>query len=198
MITRRPLAALLLPLPALALAACDAAHAPAPSGDPTPVETGAVAPDQTPPASPTPATTEAASADGVNDGEPDLIPAPLAPEAERGEKGARNVLLAFIRAIELKEFDQAYGLLRENARDGMTKAQFAAMFDGFGKITVAAPDGTIEGAAGTSYYTAPTTITGSNGQKLTGQIVLTRVNDVPGATPEQLRWRVREFDVAKR
>lgn len=193
MIIRRPIAALLLPLPALALAACDAANAPEPTGEPTTTDTGAVVVDQTPPASPTPTS----STDGVNDGTPDLTPAPLAPEAERGEKGARNVLLAFIRAIELKEFDQAYGLLRENARQGMTKAQFAAMFDGFGKITVASPEGTIEGAAGTSYYTAPTTITGSNGQALKGDIVLTRVNDVPGATPEQLRWRVYQFDVPK-
>ena len=54
----------------------------------------------------------------------------------------------------------------------------------------------MEGAAGTSYYTAPVTITGANGQRLSGEIVLSRVNDVPGATPEQLRWRVRELDLS--
>ena len=178
MIIRRHLAALLLPLPALALAACDEARAPEPTGE----------------AAPAPAeTTGEAQADGST---PGLDPAALEGEAERGEKGARNVLIAFMRAIELKAFHHAYALLREDARQGMTEAQFAAQFDGFGTITLAAPDGTMEGAAGTSYYTAPVTITGSNGQELTGEIVLSRVNDVPGATPEQLRWRVRSFDIA--
>ena len=41
------------------------------------------------------------------------------------------------------------------------------------------------------------TITGTNGPEMTGKIVLSRVNDVPGATPEQLLWRVRSFDIAR-
>lgn len=195
MITRRPLAALVIPLSALALAACDTARAPAPEGDAAATGPDAAVESPMPAASPT---ADTSTDSGVNDGEPDLTPADLTPEAEKGEKGARNVLLSFIRAIELKEFDQAYDLMRENAPQSPTKTQFAAMFDGFGTITVKAPTGTMEGAAGTLYYTAPTTITGSNGQTLTGNIVLNRVNDVPGATPEQLRWRVYQFDVAKK
>jgi len=46
-------------------------------------------------------------------------------------------------------------------------------------------------------FPAPVTITGSNGQRIEGDIVLSRVNDVPGATPEQLRWRVRELDLSR-
>ena len=189
MITRRPLAALVIPLSALALAACDTAHAPAPEGDAPTQDQGSPAPDASPSdSSPSPG--------GVNDGDPDFTPATLPPEAEQGEKGARNVLLSFTRAIEAKEFDQAFALMRKNAPQAPTKAQFAAMFDGFGTITVEAPKGMMDGAAGTIYYNVPTTITGSNGQKLTGNIVLNRVNDVPGATAEQLRWRVYQFDVS--
>lgn len=119
----------------------------------------------------------------------------LAPEAEKGETGARNVLLSFARAIELEEFDQAYAMLGD-AADGMTRAEFAALFDGFGEITVAVPGGRMEGAAGSLYYEAPITITDSAGQKLTGTTVLRRVNDVPGASPEQLRWHIERFEVA--
>ena len=53
----------------------------------------------------------------------------------------------------------------------------------------------MEGAAGTIYYTAPITITGSSGKELAGDVVLSRVDDVPGASPESLRWSVRNFNV---
>lgn len=132
----------------------------------------------------------------ANESAPDLSPAQLTPEAEKGEKGARNVLLSFIRAIELREFDQAWEMMRGQAHESMSSEPFGARFDGFGKITVAAPVGSMEGAAGTLYYSAPATITGSNGQVLKGEIVLGRVNDVPGASEEQLRWRVARFNLA--
>ena len=141
--------------------------------------------------------TEAIAVDsGINDGNPDLTPPPLTPEAERGETGARNVLLSFARAIELKEFDQAWALMVPELREKLPREYFADTFAGLGTISVSAPNGTMEGAAGTSFYTVPTTITGSNGTELTGEIVLSRVNDVPGASEEQLQWRVRRFSVS--
>ena len=145
-----------------------------------------------------PAETEATAVDttGVNDGNPDLTPPSLTPEAERGETGARNVLLSFARAIELKEFDQAWALMVPELRERLPREYFAETFAGLGTISVAAPNGTMEAAAGTSFYTVPTTISGSNGTKLAGEIVLSRVNDVPGATEEQLQWRVRRFSVS--
>ncbi|WP_347302265.1 hypothetical protein V5740_09620 [Croceibacterium sp. TMG7-5b_MA50] len=51
-----------------------------------------------------------------------------------------------------------------------------------------------EGAAGSLYCTVPGTLTdAADGAKppVTGEIVLRRVNDVDGATPEQLRWTIR-------
>jgi hypothetical protein len=66
-------------------------------------------------------------------------------------------------------------------------------------ISVAVPTGTMEGAAGSSYYTAPATITGirADGSKATlrGDVVLRRVNDVPGATPEQLAWHIEQVNL---
>ena len=129
---------------------------------------------------------------GVNEGYPDLSPTPLVPEAEKTEKGARNVLLAFARAIELKEFDQAWAMLSPGDRQRWSKSDFTKLFAGLGKLTVAVPTGTMEAAAGSSYYNAPVTITANDKDgrpvRIEGEALLRRVNDVDGATPAQLRW----------
>ncbi len=148
------------------------------------------------PESPIPSPT--ASAPGGSAAEtalPGAGSAPLVPEAEKGEPGARKVLLDFARAIQFEDFDRAYAMLGDTARDNISHAEFAAMFDDLGKITVAVPMGQMEGAAGSLYYEVPTTITGDKGGKLTGTTVLRRVNDVPGATAEQLRWHIESFEV---
>ena len=132
--------------------------------------------------------------EGANDGYPDLTPPPLTAEAERTEKGARNVLVAFARAIELKEFDQAWNMLGTSAKQTWSKAAFNKVFAGLDHITVAVPGGRMEGAAGSSYYTSDAAITANEASgfpvRIEGPITLRRVNDVPGATPEQLHWHI--------
>lgn len=121
------------------------------------------------------------------------------PDADRGETGARAVLLDFARAIELGRFDQAYAMLGEADRKRWSRADFAGFFTGLEKITVAVPGGTMEGAAGSSYYMVPATITATDTAgvpvRYQGEIVLRRVNDVPGATPEQLRWHIEHVEL---
>ncbi|WP_137679870.1 hypothetical protein [Aurantiacibacter suaedae] len=138
---------------------------------------------------------------GINEHYPDLTPKPLAEDLEGTEVGARNVLLSFIRAIELREYDQAWGMLDESAQQGWSKAAFNAFFDGLSNITVSAPGGQIEGAAGSSYYTSQTelTATDANGRpvQMDGALVLRRVNDVPGASERQLRWQVSRVDLKR-
>ena len=182
-------------LPALMLYSCDRAVEP-----PEPGSVIAASPGAGPDAGAggaTPAATDVASSDGgtaagENDGSPDLTPPVLTDEAEKGVKGARNVLLSFARAIELREFDQAWAMLSPADRQKWSKPAFARLFADLGKITVAAPAGTMEGAAGSSYYTAPVTITANDKDgrpvRIDGEAVLRRVNDVDGATPAQLRW----------
>lgn len=127
-----------------------------------------------------------------NGADPALTPPRLTPEDERGVKGARNVLLSFARAIELGEYGQAWALLSPGDREKWGKAEFAGLFADLGETTVAIPDGTMEGACGSSYYTSPVTITASGKAgrpvRIQGEAVLRRVNDVDGATPAQLRW----------
>ena len=130
--------------------------------------------------------------DARDDGYPDIAPPSLTPEAQAGETGARSLVLTWARALELEEFGQAHALMGKAGRETWSRAEFAAMFDGLNEISVTVPDGTMEGAAGSSYYTVPTTITAQDhsGRPIgfKGEVVLRRVNDVPGATPDQLRW----------
>ena len=46
-----------------------------------------------------------------------------------------------------------------------------------------------EGAAGSLYYTAPVVLIDGK-ERIAGEVVLRRVNDVPGATAEDLRWHI--------
>ncbi|MBO9517701.1 MAG: hypothetical protein J7493_06505 [Porphyrobacter sp.] len=51
-----------------------------------------------------------------------------------------------------------------------------------------------EGAAGSLYCTVAATLTDADDRSrpsVDGTVVLKRVNDVPGATPDQLRWTIR-------
>ncbi|MBB5985383.1 hypothetical protein HNP60_001357 [Sphingobium sp. B1D3A] len=144
------------------------------------------------PEHPSPAGDVAGATNHADNGAPDLRPPLLTPEAERGVKGARNVLLSFARAIELGDYGQAWAMLGPADREKWTKAAFAGMFSDLDDIAVAMPDGSMEGAAGSSYYSAPISVTGRDAEgrpvRIEGEAVLRRVNDIEGASPEQLRW----------
>ncbi|WP_197421820.1 MULTISPECIES: hypothetical protein, partial [unclassified Sphingomonas] len=139
-----------------------------------------------PPPIPTPTTTASAPTQPV-----------LTPEAERGETGARDVLLDFARAIELRRFDQAWALLSPADRRKWSRSDFRSLFADLRKPIVAVPTGTLEGAAGSSYYTAPVTITGTDPSgrpvRIEGEAVLRRVNDIDGATAAQRRWHFQSL-----
>ncbi len=139
-------------------------------------------------------------AEGVNVGEPDLTPPALTSEAAKGEKGARNLLLSWARAIELRAFDQAWNLFGATGKERWSRAEFARIFAGLEDITVAVPTGAMEGAAGSLYYTSRATITASDVDgrpiRIEGSVVVRRVNDVPGSTAEQRRWHIESADLA--
>ena len=196
MIRLAPLFALAL----LALAACDAS---APAGEDAVLSRDLEGTPENPPP-PAPEVSDTLRdgdglGDGVNDGNPDLTPPALTPEAERTEIGARSVLVNWARAIELQEWDQAWRMMSEADRAKWSRAEFAALFSDLSDITVAVPTGTMEGAAGSSYYTAPVSITGSDadGRPLAydGEMVLRRVNDIDGSSAEDRRWNIQRVDL---
>lgn len=190
---------------ALALAACGSNFAPGPEASTGARDTGTPTAPAMPQGTPSPvasdtaATGSATPVAGENDGQPDITPAALTGDAAKGEKGARAMLLAWARGIEQREFDQAWALMGDAAKAQLSKAQFNALFHPLQAITVAVPSGSMEGAAGSSYYTAPATVTGTraDGTKTTlkGEVVLRRVNDVPGATPAQLAWHIEQVNL---
>src|SRR5690606_30762849 len=129
----------------------------------------------------------------------DYTPPRLTPEAEKGEEGARNLLLAWAAAMEDRAFGAAYALFGEYAdRTGQSASGYAATFADYATVNAAVGDGTSEGAAGSIYYQVPVTLSGttrSGGTYLReGTMTLRRVNDVPGATPAQLRWHLERLE----
>ena len=198
--------------PAMLLHACDSPPAPAAdsavTGGRAATANGQAAttggatrasPASAPGGTDSPAPSAASNPANSSAGAPDPAPPPLVPQAEKGEKGARNVLLSFARAIELREWDQAWRMLSPADRQRWPRADFTRMFSDLRQITVAVPTGEMEGAAGSLYYTAPVTITARDSQgrpvRYEGRAVLRRVNDVDGATAAQLRWHFDRLEL---
>ena len=186
--TRSALAGSALATVALLIAACGerGADTPTQSADRTalPATSGSSAPS--------------ASRDPAPAGEPAAAPqAELTPEAARGETGARDVLLDFARDIERGRYAEARAMLSDADRSKWSERQFAALFADLRDLTVAVPTGTLEGAAGSLYYTAPVSVTGTDRDgrpiRLEGEAVLRRVNDVDGASAAQRRWHFQSL-----
>ncbi len=120
----------------------------------------------------------------------------LTPEAMKGVKGARAVLLTWARALENRQFGTAWD---QFGNPPASRAAFTKWWQRYRTITVSAPTGEMEGAAGSSYYTAPAIVTGETIEgkpfRLQGDVILRRVNDVDGATPAQLRWHIESADL---
>lgn len=120
---------------------------------------------------------------------------PKSPEA------AAAVLRAYFAAIAEQRYGDAWRLWSDSGRaSGVSEAAFAASFADYRTYrgTVGAP-GRMEGAAGSSYLEIPVEVfgrrTGGAAFRQSGMMTLRRVNDVPGATAEQLQWRIYKSDL---
>ncbi len=173
----------LIPISLLALAACN-------SGAPEPAASPSVAPVAEMSEMPTAIASETPTAAS------DLAAPVLTPAAEKGEKGARNVLLEWARALERRDFAAADAQWGRGADEAGSEAGFAK----FRTITVGIGEGAVEGGAGSLYYEVPVTVTAETEdgsvEKLTGSVTARRVNDVDGASPEQLRWHLAGLNLA--
>jgi hypothetical protein len=106
-----------------------------------------------------------------------------------------DLLNAYYNALSRKDYERAYKYWRDGSTQRATSAQeFAGGFSGTIKLTAEFGAPVTEGAAGTIYANVPaiTFETSFDGQQrvFCGKYVLSRTNDVPGATPEQLSWRI--------
>ena len=128
--------------------------------------------------------------------EPSVVaaaPSPVAPPSTARDPA--KVLIAWAKAMSLKQWDSAYLYWEaKGLGTGLTPMQFAAKWGQLGNPEFEIHPGKYEGAAGSSYYTAPVVLI--DGQRRErGEVVLRRVNDVPGASPEQLRWHIESMTI---
>jgi hypothetical protein len=111
------------------------------------------------------------------------------------ERDPKVVLAGWAQALERRDWAEARRYWGDHgAASGQSAQDFAAAWDQYRTVQVEVRDGSQEGAAGSLYYTAPISMKAvrQDGAAVAqaGQVVLRRANDVPGATPEQLRWHI--------
>jgi hypothetical protein len=106
------------------------------------------------------------------------------------------VLDAWASAIEARDWAAVRGYWGDHGTaSGLSQDAFSARWSALQKPKVTIGKGDSEGAAGSIYYTAPVTI--SDGARvISGEVVFRRVNDVEGASPEQLRWHIESSTLA--
>jgi hypothetical protein len=112
-----------------------------------------------------------------------------------------ELLTSYYNAISRKEYDRAYSYWREGSDQRAKDAkEFSYGFLASQKITAQFGNATTNGAAGTIYAEVPAIIfeTTADGKDkaFCGKYVLNRSNDVPGATKEQLSWRIFRVEVS--
>ena len=119
---------------------------------------------------------------------------------QRSPEAAVAVLKDYFRLMGERKFVEAHKLW---TGDALSDGAFA---DGFSRFRTYRGDigepGRVEGAAGSLFVEIPVTVTGTltGGEdfRQTGSFTLRRVNDVPGATPEQLQWRIYRTELRPR
>ena len=157
------------------------------SGSPAPAPTGAIAPADQSPSHPTPASPPS-SAVGLA---PTPTPQPTQDQAALDSRDCRTVAQAYAEAIARNDFDFAARVWNDPVIDA---SRLKARFAGFAVPRIEIKKVEEEGAAGSLYCTVTGVLTDTadpNKKTRSGEIVLKRVNDVPGATADQLRWTIR-------
>jgi len=113
-----------------------------------------------------------------------------APGVPPTSRDPAEVLAMWAKAVETRDWVTVRAFWGDHgARSGLSDKDFAARWSSLRDPKVTIGKGAQEGAAGSSYYTAPVRIV-DGARVVTGEVVLRRVNDVDGATDEQLRWHI--------
>lgn len=135
----------------------------------------------------------AASASPAPAAPPTLTPLPQPTQdlSVLESRDCRTVAQAYADALARGDFAFAARVWNDPVIDD---ARLKALFAPYKQPAIAISGIEQEGAAGSSYCTVSGSLT-DRGDKAKaaskGEIVLKRVNDVPGATPAQLRWTIR-------
>lgn len=164
---------------------------PSPAADAT-----SVAP--TPAASAPPAQEEAASPpSGSADGGPTTADDSRTPVQDTTPQAAASVVQTYFAMLDARRVADADALWRDAAGATAFHRTFADL--GSPRVEVGAP-GPMDAAAGSAYITIPVLFVppagAANPRPRHGEVVLRRVNDVPGSTQAQRHWHIERIDVA--
>jgi hypothetical protein len=126
---------------------------------------------------------------------PTLAPAPLPPQVADfpalASKDCAEVVGFYLAELGAREWAQAALVWNDPVIDG---ARLETVFGGYRQVQLARTEPSVEGAAGSLHCTVSGALTDAQDPAkppLDGTLELQRVNDVPGATPDQLRWTLR-------
>lgn len=112
---------------------------------------------------------------------------PHVPSSSRDPAVVLDDLAATIEARDWRGVRAFWG--DKGERSGMDEAAFAGKWGILSSPEVTVGAGSQEGGAGSLYYTAPIAIV-DGARTIRGEITIRRVNDVDGASTEQLRWHI--------
>ena len=119
------------------------------------------------------------------------LPPQVADFPALSSKDCVDVVQFYLEAIGGGEFAQAALVWDDPVIDA---ARLEAVFGAYKEPQIEWTEPFVEGAAGSSYCTVTGKLTDAQDPARPmreGTLLLRRVNDVPGATPEQLRWTLR-------
>ena len=162
-----------------------------------PDETVANEPNVAAEADSTPTATEARSEGGLPDDRTPL-PEPKGPIDPKSAEAAGQVVQSYGALIEQGRWNEAEKLWGTPAAARNFTAELKRESEVH--LEIGKP-GQTEGAAGSIYVTMPVVFYGKAGAKdfrRPADIILRRVNDVPGSTEEQRRWHIERIDWAAR
>lgn len=177
----------------LALAACHSREPePQPSETPSPPQAPLPAPSPAGQASapaglPSPAATPEAS--------PSAAPPPaLDPSALNERKDPARVLRFYADALAARDWAAAARAWGKGS--GVTAATLKASYDRAQAPRLTIAKGEQDAGAGSLFYEAPVTLRfGPEGTAQRGTLSLRRVNDVDGASADQLRWHIERSTI---
>jgi hypothetical protein len=148
---------------------------------------------------PAPATTEPAAANQITTpaAKPDKTPLvePNGPIDPKSTEAAGQVVQTYGALMEQRRWSEANALWG----DGTAAAKFQTELSAYSEVHLEIGNpGETEGAAGSIYVMMPVFFYGDakDGQpfRRSADIVLRRVNDVPGSTEAQRRWHIERVD----
>ena len=126
-----------------------------------------------------------------------------AEQAEAETPKAEAVLQRWARAMEARNWEEARQVWgNKGEASGLSAEEYAEAHEKYRTVSIEIGEGRAEGAAGTLYYEAEVTQSGElqNGDAylMRGPMVLSRVNNVPGASDEDLAWHIEMSDLRPR